>query len=185
VAVEIVITKADGTAHDRTLLVDGRGARVAPVHVVHDLPHLVVESIFGIDDGLWGELADGRHDTAARAATARHPRKQKLGRIVSGAADGAPTDRWLTEGHRVAKAVTNAVANRFGDGPDDAAGVRARLARDPSPAAAELLDRLDDEVIERAIDAVRRMDRTWAEVAPGGTLRLTWPLDHDTWGGAP
>jgi hypothetical protein len=31
---------------------DGSARQVA-VHVVHDLPHLVVESLFDIKDGLW------------------------------------------------------------------------------------------------------------------------------------
>ena len=41
------------------LTVDGQ-TRPGPIHVVHDLPHLVVESLFEISDGLWGELAAGR-----------------------------------------------------------------------------------------------------------------------------
>ena len=51
--------------------------RRGPVHVVHDLPHLVVESVFGIEDGLWAELEASRHAAAARAVTARDPKRQK------------------------------------------------------------------------------------------------------------
>lgn len=54
-----------------------------PIHVVHDLAHLVIESLSGIADGLWGELAAGSH-AASRAATARDPRWHKQRRIVSG-----------------------------------------------------------------------------------------------------
>jgi hypothetical protein len=115
--------KAAGSGdRDRAYLeVDGV-ARRGPVHVVHDLPHLVVESLFGIDDGLWGELAAGSHAAASHAATARDPKRQKQGRIVSGAADGAPTGQWLTPGHRGAKTITNCVVNRWGDGPDTPGG---------------------------------------------------------------
>jgi hypothetical protein len=37
---------------DRAYLKDGDVAWRGPIHVVHDLPHLVVESLFGITDGL-------------------------------------------------------------------------------------------------------------------------------------
>ena len=45
---------------------DGSTRQLA-VHVVHDLPHLVVESLFGIEDGLWGVLARGGFSAANRA----------------------------------------------------------------------------------------------------------------------
>jgi hypothetical protein len=175
--VEIVIVKAERSGdEDRTFITrDGRTERAA-VHVIHDLPHLVVESHFGLIDGLWGELAAGSHEEANRATTARHARRQKQGRIVSGGAAGVPTGQWLTEGHRLAKTVTNAVVNRWGEGPDTAAGVRARLGPQDDPAVDALLARLDDVTIDAAIQDVRELYRRWEETPPGGTLRLTWPL---------
>lgn len=174
---EVVLIKADGPdGRDRTLLVDGGEARRVAVHAVHDLPHLVVESVFGLDDGLWAELAGGRHSEANEAATARDPKRQKAGRIVSGQAAGSATAEWLSEGHRVAKRVTNAVVNHFGDGPDSPQGVRARLMRYSSPAISDLLGRLDDDTIELAIVGVRRLYEIWRRTPPGEALRLTWPL---------
>ncbi len=145
---EITLVKAvRPDEQDRAYLeVDGVTRR-GPVHVLHDLPHLAVESLFGLDDGLWGELAAGSHAAASRAATARDPKRQKSGRIVSGAAAGTATGEWLTAGHRQAKTITNCVANRWGDGPDTPAGVRDRVARQGSPAPADLLARVDDETI--------------------------------------
>jgi len=69
---EITLVKAAKPGdRDRAYLeVDGITRR-GPIHVVHDLPHLVVESLLGIDDGLWGELAAGSHAAASHAATAR------------------------------------------------------------------------------------------------------------------
>ncbi len=57
---EITLVKGEASALDRTWMSmpDGSTRQVA-VHVVHDLPHLVVESLFGIEDGLWGVLARG------------------------------------------------------------------------------------------------------------------------------
>jgi hypothetical protein len=175
--VDIVVVKADVPgAQDRTYLTRDGGAERVPVHPVHDLPHLVVESLFELRDGLWAELAQGGHPEASTAVTARDTKRQKLGRIVSGAASGAPTEAWLSEGHRTAKVATNAVANRWGDGPDTSAGVRRRLSETPGAAITQLLARLDDETIELAVRGVRDLDRRWAATPPGGTLRLEWPL---------
>ncbi len=171
-----IVKRSSPEDEDRTVLTeDGHSWRV-PVHLVHDLPHLVVESLFGLDDGLWGELATKCHAEAGRAATARDPKGRKLGRIVSGAATGAPTRDWLSEGHRVAKTATNAVANRWGDGPDTPTGVRERLSRDETSAVVQLLGQLDDVTIGLAIRGVRDLDRRWAETPSGEVLRLRWPL---------
>ena len=174
---EITLVKAAGPGdRDRAYLTVDGATRRGPVHVLHDLPHLVVESLFGIDDGLWAELARGGHEAAARAATARDSRRAKQGRIVSGAATEAPTQAWLTEAHRRAKTVTNCVANRWGDGPDTPRGVRDRVGQQADPLLGELLARLDDETIAAAIAGVRDLVARWMAVPPGGSLRLSWPL---------
>ena len=81
---EVTLVKAAGPGdRDRAWLTVAGVTRRGPVHVVHDLPHLAVESLFGIDDGLWAELAAGDHAAASHAATARDPQRQKRGRIVS------------------------------------------------------------------------------------------------------
>jgi len=175
-----IVKKQDGSDvdHDRVYLeVDGQTRRAA-VHVVHDLPHLAVESFFAIADGLWGELSAGMHADASFAATARDPKREKQGRIVSGAASGARTGEWLSEGHRMAKSVTNAVANRWGDGPDTPAGVRSRLLREADEPIRNLMARVNDETIAASIEAVRDLDRQWANTPSGGALRLSWPLDR-------
>lgn len=173
---DITLVKASGTGgRDAAWLAEGGVTWRAAVHPVHDLPHLAVESALGITDGLWAELAAGEHAEAGRAASARDTRRNKHGRIVTGAAAGVPAARWLAAGHRRAKSVTNCVANQFGDGPDTPPGVRDRAARYPDPAAAALLDSLEDDAIARAIAAVSDLMRRWAEVPPGGTLRLSWP----------
>jgi len=62
---------------DRAWLTADGIARRAAVHVVHDLPYLVVESAFSITDGLWAEVAAGSHAEAGRAAAARDSRLHK------------------------------------------------------------------------------------------------------------
>ena len=131
---EITLVKASGPGdRDRAWLTAGGRTRHGPVHVIHDLPHLVVESLFGITDGLWAELAAGSHAAAGQAASARDPKRRKQGRIVSGAAAGVPTSQWLTPGHRMAKTITNYVANRWGDGPDTASGSGTGLPGSMTP----------------------------------------------------
>ena len=156
VVADVAIVKGETPAADRTWLSfpDGTARREA-VRVISDLPHLVVESVFGLDGGLWGTRAN------------RPPRGLRL------VTDGPRDD------HAVAKAAVNAVLNRWGDGPDTPSGVRARLRRS-GPGAAELAGRLTDEQVRVAAAGVRRLYRDWAALPVGGTLRATWPL-HDSW----
>jgi hypothetical protein len=171
VVADVAIVKGETPAADRTWLTFADGtARRAVVHVIHDLPHLVVESVFGLDDGLWATLAAGGFAPAARAVTRRHGR---LRLVTDAPLDELATRNW--PGHLVAKAAVNAVLNRWSDGPDTPAGVRARL-RCSGPEAAELAGRLDDATILAAAAGVRRLYRDWSALPPGGTLRLTWPL---------
>jgi len=94
---EGTLVKAAGPGdRDRAWLTVADVTRRGPIHVVHDLPHLAVESVFGIGDGLWAEMAAGDHAAAGHAAAARDPERQKRGRIVSGAAVGVPAAMWLT-----------------------------------------------------------------------------------------
>ena len=156
VVADVAIVKGETPAGDSTWLSFPDGtARRESVHVIHDLPHLVVESVFGLDDGLWGTRA-GRPFTGLRLVT-----------------DAA------AQGHAVAKAAVLAVLNRWGEGPDTPAGVRERL-RAAGQGPAELAGRLTDDQIRAASAGVRRLYRDWAELPVGGTLRATWPL-HDSW----
>ena len=182
---EITLVKAARPGdRDRAYLeVDGVTRRGA-IHVIHDLPHLVVASLFGITDGLWAELAAGSHAAAGHAATARDPKRHKQGRIVSGAASGVPAGQWLTPGHRRAKTITNCVTNRWGDGPNTPRGVRDRVARAGDPSLADLLARVDDATIATAIRGVKDLEQRWMAVPPGGTLRLSWPLPCEFFAGA-
>jgi hypothetical protein len=175
VVADVAIVKGETPASDRTWLSFPDGtARRAVVHVTHDLPHLVVESVFDLDDGLWGTLAAGGYVPASRAVTRRNGR---IRLVTDAPPDDIAVRNWPA--HRVAKAAVNAVLNRWGDGPNTAAGVRDRL-RACGPDAAELAGRLDDEAIRVAGVGVQRLYREWAALPVGGTLRATWPL-HDSW----
>ena len=188
VVADVAIVKGETPAADRTWLTfpDGTSRR-AVVHVIHDLPHLVVESVFDIDDGLWGTLAAGGFPHAAQVAARAQARSQagsrRHGRIrlVTDVQPDEPATRtpptW--PGNAAAKAAVNAVLNRWGDGPDTPPGVRARL-RCYGPEAASLAGRLDDETIRVAAAGVRRLYRDWSALPSHGTLRLTWPL-HASW----
>jgi len=181
VVADVAIVKGETPSGDRTWLSFPDGtARRAVVHVIHDLPHLVVESVFGLQDGLWGTLAAGGFAPATRAVTRRNSHI----RLVTDAPfdELAPLDETGTANwpaHKLAKAAVNAVLNRWGDGPDTPGGVRARL-RAGGPDAAALAAELSDERIRLAAAGVRRLYAEWARLPAGGTLRVTWPL-HDSW----
>jgi hypothetical protein len=154
VVADVAITKGETPAGDRSRLSFPDGTvRRAVVHVVRDLPHLVVESVFGLEDGVWSTLADFG-DLAGLGVRTR-------------------------PGYAAAKAAADAVVNRWGVGPDTADGVRDRM-RGHSPEAADVADRLDDETIELAVAGVRRICREWSTLPVGGALRVTWPL-RDGW----
>jgi hypothetical protein len=165
VVADVAIVKGETPGADQTSLTFPDGTvRRAVVHVIHDLPHLVVESAFGLDDGLWGTLAGGGS------------RRGRLRLVTSTPWSEPGTD---SAGQLAARAAVNAVLNRWNDGPDTPAGVRARL-RCSGPGAAELAGRLDDETIRVAAAGVRRLYRDWSMLPQGGTLRLAWPL-HASW----
>ncbi len=187
----IAMVKGERPALDRTWMTfaDGETRRVA-VHAVHDLPHLVVESLFGIDDGLWGVLARGGF-SHANGQLGRAPAK-RIRLVTDAPLDDLAREHWVA--HLVAKAATNAVSNRWGDGADTPEGVRRRLSPgsatvEPAATAArgedaeayrgrlrQLLDRLDDATIQQAIDGVRSLDARWGSLHRGETLQLAWPL---------
>ncbi|HYX57801.1 MAG TPA: hypothetical protein VE888_02205 [Streptosporangiaceae bacterium] len=183
---EITLVKGETSALDRTWMSipDGSTRQVA-VHVVHDLPHLVVESLFGIEDGLWGVLARGGFGPANLARTRSHGRRARL--VTDVALDDLGARNW--RGHVVAKAATNAVANRWQDGPDTPDGVRARLRpgeeadADYRQRVANLLGRLDDGTIALAISGTRDLAAAWARLPAGGIMRLEWPLPRAGWPG--
>jgi hypothetical protein len=181
VVADVAIVKGETPASDRSWLSFPDGtARRAVAHVSHDLPHLVVESVFDLDDGLWGTLAAGGCAPAGRAVTRGNARIRLVTTVLDDKevpADEIALRNWPA--HRVAKAAVNAVLNRWGDGPNTPAGVRVRL-RAFGPEAAELAGRLDDEAIRVAGVGVQRLYREWAALPVGGALRATWPL-HDSW----
>jgi hypothetical protein len=180
VVADVAIVKGETPAGDRTWLSFPDGtARRGLVHVVHDLPHLVVESVFRLDDGLWGTLAAGGFEPAARAVTRRNGHIRLVTDIpfdVLGPDDLGAVN-WPA--HKIAKGAVNAVLNRWGDGPDTPDGVRARL-RGYGPSSAALAAEVTDEQIRTAAAGVRRLYTEWSRLPVGGTLRVTWPL-HDSW----
>jgi hypothetical protein len=161
VVADVAIVKGETPAGDRTWLSfpDGTARREA-VHVINDLPHLVVESVFHLDDGRWSTLA------AQRFRGLRLVTDDDL--AAAGRAAGT-----------AAKAAVDAVVNRWSDGPGTPSGVRSRL-RKAGPQARRLAESLTDEQLRVADAGVRLLYREWAALPVGGTLRATWPL-HDSW----
>lgn len=87
---EIVIVKARSPdEHDRVFIERDHRQEQAAVRVIHDLPHLVVGSLFELD-GLWSELAAGAHANASHATTALDSKRRKQ---VSSSAPVSPPAR--------------------------------------------------------------------------------------------
>lgn len=149
VAVRLVLVKGENPARATAWGTGDDGSVVRAEFVpAHDLPYLVVESLFGLRDGEWGSrLSPQGYPTFERAAD-------------------------LPAGIVVAKRLSNAVANLFGDGPNTAEGVRQRAA--PSPT----LDAIDDATINAAIDGVERISTLWASLGVGAKLEVSWPLER-------
>ncbi len=170
---------------DRTWLsfLDGT-ARRAAVHVIHDLPHLVVESVFGLDDGLWGTLAATAWASSPRAgAVTRRNGRHQAGHRRSDASFDELAYRDLARAHGRVKAAVNAVLNRWGDGPGHLPdGVRDRLRADLAGCGgvAGRPCSTTSRVRVAAAAGCAVYYRDWAELPVGGTLRATWPL-HDSW----
>jgi hypothetical protein len=149
---DVAIVKGDTPAADWALVsLDGGVTRKVAVRVIIDLPHLVVESVFGIDDGRWGTAAAGGDPGAQRP------------------------------GHIVADAAVDAVVNRWRRGPDTPGGVRDRLrarAERESWLAARiacLARTLGDAEIRAARDGVQSACRQWARLPVGGVIRARLP----------
>ena len=175
VVADVAIVKGETPAGDRTWLSfpDGTAHRAA-VHVIHDLPHLVVESVFGLDDGLWGTLAAGGFEPANRAVTRRNGRI----RLVTDAPfdDLADDDLARAHGRQGRRQRRAQPLGRRARHPRRGAGPAAPHRAGRGALAA----RLDDEQVRVAAAGVRRLYRDWAALPVGGTLRATWPL-HDSW----
>jgi hypothetical protein len=70
---QITLVAAAGPAdRDRTWLTAGGRARRGPVHVIHDLQQLVVESLSGIADGLRAEPIAPEWCCGRAASTSSH-----------------------------------------------------------------------------------------------------------------
>lgn len=123
VTVDVVITKGESPALDRCRLSLPDGAeRRAVAHVIGDLPHLVVESEFGIDEGLWGTLARCRPCHVSGQVIAR----AAVDAVVNRWGDGPDTPDGVRDRMRARGPEAAGLADSLGDEPirDAAAGVR-------------------------------------------------------------
>lgn len=139
-------------------------------HLPHDLVHFVVESHFGLADGIFGRLAAGGEDRLFRpvdtAWTRRDSRRTARRSAPAGTgkpAATAPSDTARSE-HRAATAY-NAWLFRHGriKAFPDAEAALARAGVGPGDLDA-VLDRLDPLAVR------------WHALAVGGSLSLDWPL---------
>jgi hypothetical protein len=164
---EITLALAAGPGdRDRAWLTAGGAARRGPVHVIHDLPHLVVESLSGITGGLRAELAAGsprqparRHRPAAPSAASRagsSPAPQPASQPASGPPPGTAGPRRSPTAWPTGAAMAPAPS-----------GVRDRAARQHDRTLDDLLAGVDDQTIAMAIRGVQDLQERWMTVPPG------------------
>jgi hypothetical protein len=178
---DIVVVKASAPGERDRMWVtrsDGSTAQV-PINMVHDLPHLIVESFFGLEFGFWGLIDAGAFSREIEASHARDAKRVKAGRsgVLMGRARQSPLadediDPLVAEHEEellAAKALTNAFR-----GPGS---VRERLNRSAETNAIvrEKIASLDDESIEHIRMALAHADREWQAIPPGGRIELRWP----------
>jgi hypothetical protein len=183
---EIVVVKGEAGERERMWVTrtDGSTDQV-PINMVHDLPHLVVESAFGLRFGFWGLIDAGAFGAEIRAARARDDTRAKDGRsgILMGRPHQSPVaqreglDELVVE-HADELIAGKALTNAFRGPSNTPADVRARLA--PAAAASAVVraafDDLSDERIEQIAAALAEHDNRWAALPPGGKMQLRWPL---------
>lgn len=183
---QIVVVKGRSGERDRMWVTrsDGSSAQV-PINMAHDLPHLVVESIFGLRFGFWGLIDAGAFTAEIEASHARDPKRVKDGRsgVLMGRARQSPlaSDDPLVTEHEAelmaAKALTNIFRTPDG-GPATAAELRVRLA-DASSVNAVVRAAVEDATDERVAeirDGLAEYAAAWAHIPSGGRLHLTWPI---------
>lgn len=186
---EIVVIKGAEPGQRDSMWVtrrDGSTAQV-PINMAHELPHLVVESVFGIEFGFWGLVAAGAFANEVRASRSRDPRRAKAGRagVLVGRPGQSPlraegTDDLLarhTGELMAAKALTN-VFRAWGGSPPGPPEIRARLASVAHPVVGAVLARITDSDIEAVLAGLPAADAAWRAVGPGEKLRLRWPLER-------
>jgi len=80
----IVVVKGEAGERERMWVTrtDGSTAQV-PINMNHDLPHLVIESAFGLEYGFWGLIDAGAFVGEIHASRARSDRRARDGRLAS------------------------------------------------------------------------------------------------------
>lgn len=127
VTADVAIVKGTTPGGDRFLvsLPDGT-SRQAAARVIGDLPHLAVESAFGLEEGLWGTLARGGLCEASGHVIAR----AAVDAVVNRWGDGPDTPDGVRDRMRAHSPEAADLADSLGDDAiaDAAAAVR-RLYR--------------------------------------------------------
>ncbi|TFV66993.1 UNVERIFIED_ORG: hypothetical protein E4P37_04540 [Bacillus sp. AZ43] len=144
--VETLVERDDGVV----FLMRGAGGGA---DLPHDLVHVLVEESLGIDDGIWGCVADGVVWGSMRHVSGRQPPH---------AADrSAQLKKQRNAAIQHAEAVADLVS-RLARGAEVLPGQVASSGLAPARA-------------EEAVAALRAAARRWRELPPGGTWVVEWP----------
>jgi hypothetical protein len=126
-------------------------------YIPHDLVHFLVETHFGLRNGVYGLLAvGGDADTFLDpAGSVRERKRMKAKNRLSGADVG--------RSEKLAGLVQHAWELRYG-------GSQRPLPEDGLDALGVAAQEIDD-----AVEALHRLAHSWHALSVGNRLRLTWP----------
>jgi hypothetical protein len=132
-------------------------------HLPHDMVHFTVECHWGLEDGVYGQLAAGGTGLFRPAEQPGKRRSLQRDRKRSGRRD-AHTGRDIGRSEQLAQAALIAWTMRHSGRPAPE-HVRATLA-----AAA-----VDENELAACVDRLDPLAERWRSLSVGGSLTLTWP----------
>ncbi|MCI2423720.1 hypothetical protein MOQ72_40575 [Saccharopolyspora sp. K220] len=137
---------------------------VASSKIPHDLVHFVVERETGEDGGFWGAVAAGAVFKSMEHLDGRRPPHAAA---RSAAAILARSDR-LHRAELMADLVDQVAEERITSAVQVRVIAREVLATLPD-------DRVDEQRVIAAAEALRQVAERWAALAPGDELVVDWP----------
>lgn len=169
----LAVTKTEGSRHHITVVRKDRTAVALPMAdygraLPHDLAHVVVESVLGLDHGFWGLMAAGAaFDTLNRAAAGSRPLR-RTDPVIE-----AHLDELL-----VAEGLVNLFREQETEGAVDDGRYVSRAEELCAARGTPMPALLDVAAVGRVRRALAEMNEQWQALPHGETLYLEFPMSE-------